>query len=1321
MAKKIESEDLFAKGLFEEQIKKAEELLVILLEVKSSIIDNLKEQKRALQEFKTITTVEDIRKLNEATEKVKQQTEALLKLEKENAAISKELAKVKEGLARASQQEAQASENSAKETEKETKAKRENKTATEEDTKAKNENTSASVNESRSLDELIERRRRLQNAIKSYKLDQKEDADLLKQGIITREEYNKRVNRSEAIITRQKQAVTELNVQIRREATLSSRLSSEYKKLSAELEKARSVYKNLAASGKATNEELQKQLNIVTQLDAKIKNIDASSGQFGRNVGNYPDISKIEGIGNQLLTLAGVTGGISFFRSSINDIAEFGQSLADLQAIVGVTDSELKFFEKSAIEIGKSSTTSAIEVVEAYKLIAGAKPELLENKEALDQVTRSAILLSEASGDALPEASKNLVSVMNQYGAAASETERYVNALAAGSQAGAAEIPDIAESLKNFGVVAAASNVSIEESVGLIETLAEKSITGAEAGTGLRNVLLTLNNANALPQKALKALNAAGVDTKILSDNTLSLSDRLEELSKIQGNSTAITAAFGKENVVVAQTLIENRNKFDEITAAVTGTNAAYEQAEIRTNTLQGSIEKLKNNFNATILEFGKGGGAVKEIVDFINRNLETIIKTVTSLVTIYATYKAAIVATNGVIKISEGVTNGLAVAKRLLAKNTEIATEATKKLNAAQKANIIGIVAAGITALTLAIVNYNKEASEAAQAQERLNKAFERNSEAIKENANQLQANVSKWEENYRRRIEIARSAGQSTVALEQEMNEKIIAEHDRFIENERKRIQQAEDLRKILIKQREETIKEALEVEKYAASLTDNQVGVERKRAEKRAKDLIDINVKNQTDLIAQNIDFVKQSYAQIEEYEKLKTEAQRREMVRRNELSQEELKQIKKWQQMLRQLQVENMSDEISRTREKEKFRYEILVESVKSEVKNTQLRNAILEQLEIEHRRNLLKIDLDYSKQVKHRVDAYFDVEKTRYQNRQKDKEKNTKLALQQEMDYTKNIEIEARKRGESEEKINRRIRDARIQELQQVAYFRKRTQDEEIEMLKLLAEVRSDEISKTRELKDALVSVLDEINNAMNEASEKRIRALDKEVDAAKSRTEELRRVAERGILDADKSIAAEERKMQEAEMKKIEEEEKRQRRELFLNVLKTYGNKLDNNEGNALSSTISDIGTLMAFARSLPGYYEGVEELKRSHAFTSTSSAKDPLIIRAHPGERIMSDEHNKRIKSTLGNITNESLVKLIESESATSVPIFTIEEKRVYNFERIEDKLNELIRVNKNKPVQKVYVDEIKRQIVEEIHEGEKIKRVHFAKKILK
>lgn len=308
----------------------------------------------------------------------------------------------------------------------------------------------------------------------------------------------------------------------------------------------------------------------------------------------------------------GITAAIgSWYRNN----KEMEKSLSSLKSITGASAEDIEFYKETAKEMGRTTTLSAIQAVEAFKLIGSARPDLLKDREALAQVTHEAVILAEAAGMELAPAAQALASSMNQFNLGADQSKRIINTLAAGSVEGAAEIEDLTASIDRFGTVANANNVTIEESVALTELLSEKNLKGAEAGTQLRNVLLAMSTASALDAKAVEELNKFGVNVELVMDKTIPFNERLQEMSKISGNQTALLRVFGKENIVVGQTLLQNVDHFSKLTDAVTGTNTAYVQAAINNDNLDGDLKKLSSAWEGLTLSTSAAQSPMRGIV----------------------------------------------------------------------------------------------------------------------------------------------------------------------------------------------------------------------------------------------------------------------------------------------------------------------------------------------------------------------------------------------------------------------------------------------------------------------------------------------------------------------------------------------------------------------------------------------------------------------------------------------------------------------------------------------------------------------------------
>lgn len=355
----------------------------------------------------------------------------------------------------------------------------------------------------------------------------------------------------------------------------------------------------------AKSKKLKKVNERIAGIKKEVRGTDTAMKKMGKS---------LKPIGAAFLAAFSVQAVMSAFKSIIQVNKDFEKSLSSLSSITGATGEDLMFYSDAAKELGRTTTLSASEAVDAFKLIGSARPELLKNKEALASVTEEAVALSEAAGIELPLAAQSLAGALNQFKLPAEDASRVINALAAGSKEGAAAIPEITEAIDKFGPIAQSFNVSLEESVGLVETLAESNIKGAEAGTKLRNVLNSMAAVEALPPMAIEQMEKYGVNIATVSDKTIPLNERLAEFSKISDDATALTKIFGKENMVAGQIILSNVDKFSKYTDAVTGTNVAYEQQETNTDNLQGSMDRFNSSVEGLTLSLNGNGGLTKSI-----------------------------------------------------------------------------------------------------------------------------------------------------------------------------------------------------------------------------------------------------------------------------------------------------------------------------------------------------------------------------------------------------------------------------------------------------------------------------------------------------------------------------------------------------------------------------------------------------------------------------------------------------------------------------------------------------------------------------------
>lgn len=357
--------------------------------------------------------------------------------------------------------------------------------------------------------------------------------------------------------------------------------------------------------------------DLFVRILFKNNEFDRSINKTRKQVSDFKKVT--ESVGGSIVSMAkgfATLGGISFALMDVTKKSmEFEKSLSGLRSLTGLGAKDMEYFKKAAIDLGSTSTQTASQVVEAYKLIGSQQPELLKNREALNEVTKQAIILAEAAGMDVPSAAKALSGSINQMGESANVAGEYINILAAASQAGSADIQYLSKAIEKSGGAANSVGVKYNELVAAIETIAPKITEASEAGTNLRNIFLILE----------------GSSDNNLKPSVVGLSKALDNLASKNLDATQMTKMFGRESVTAALALVNAKDQYKGYIDAITGTNTALEQQRINNANLEGSLNAVSSAWEGFILTMNKSNGflstAAQGVASLI-QNLTDLAKT---------------------------------------------------------------------------------------------------------------------------------------------------------------------------------------------------------------------------------------------------------------------------------------------------------------------------------------------------------------------------------------------------------------------------------------------------------------------------------------------------------------------------------------------------------------------------------------------------------------------------------------------------------------------------------------------------------------------
>lgn len=285
---------------------------------------------------------------------------------------------------------------------------------------------------------------------------------------------------------------------------------------------------------------------------------------------------------------------------NIETARNFESAVSRITALTGASASTIDKLKKSAMELGATTTQSASEVMNAFGMIGSKSPALLGDADALAEVTKNCIMLSEASNMDLSDAATAVTGILNQFGIEANRSAEIVNILAAASQQGAGDVNYLNTAIVNCGSVAGTLGISVNQVVAVLEQLAQSGVDASSAGNQLKNIMLKLESSS----------------DNNLKPSVVGLTTALQNLGNEHLSTTDLTKKFGTENVAAALTLIKTADSAEKLTQSITGTNTAEEQQKKNNDNLDGSLKNLSSKWEAFNLAINEGNGLIRSCVD---------------------------------------------------------------------------------------------------------------------------------------------------------------------------------------------------------------------------------------------------------------------------------------------------------------------------------------------------------------------------------------------------------------------------------------------------------------------------------------------------------------------------------------------------------------------------------------------------------------------------------------------------------------------------------------------------------------------------------
>ena len=287
-------------------------------------------------------------------------------------------------------------------------------------------------------------------------------------------------------------------------------------------------------------------------------------------------------------------------QSSVSVGMNFDASMSQVAATMGTTVDQIDNLTKVAKEMGSTTKFTATQAADALNYLALAGYDADKAAEVLPSVLN----LAAAGGMDLAYASDLVTDAMASLNIEANKqnVDEFGNKLAMAASKANANVSQLGEAILTVGGTAANMKGGTTELTTALGLLANVGIKGAEGGTHLRNIILSLQS----PTKdAREVMEQLGLEVYDAQGNMRQLDDILTDLNSVMDGMTQgdkdsiINALFNKTDLAAVNGLLAAQGEqWETLAAQIDNADGAMGQmAETQQDNLQGVMTSMGSAF----------------------------------------------------------------------------------------------------------------------------------------------------------------------------------------------------------------------------------------------------------------------------------------------------------------------------------------------------------------------------------------------------------------------------------------------------------------------------------------------------------------------------------------------------------------------------------------------------------------------------------------------------------------------------------------------------------------------------------------------------
>lgn len=342
-----------------------------------------------------------------------------------------------------------------------------------------------------------------------------------------------------------------------------------------------------------------------------IEGLQGKAGVLGMAIG-----STLGNLASQGIQMA--AGAIvDFGKESIETGMQFDKAMSQVAATMGLTTADIGDLTACAKEMGASTSYSATEAAQGLNFMALAG---YSSEEAIK--TLPTVLNLAAAGDMeLARASDMVTDAQTALGLELDDVTGLVDQMAKTSSKSNTSVAQLGDAILTVGGTAKNLSGGVTEMNTVLGLLADNGIKGAEAGTHLRNMILSLTAPTDVAAKKMAELGISATDAE---GNMRPLEDVMQDFNEAFKDMTAeektqaLNKIFNKTDLAAVNALLDTSvERWDELGAAIEDSaGSAEKMAQTQLDNLAGDMTLLQSATEGVQIELAAGATpALREMV----------------------------------------------------------------------------------------------------------------------------------------------------------------------------------------------------------------------------------------------------------------------------------------------------------------------------------------------------------------------------------------------------------------------------------------------------------------------------------------------------------------------------------------------------------------------------------------------------------------------------------------------------------------------------------------------------------------------------------